>query len=110
MPAADDDGVQRLLRHITLRSASVAFDLVGGALLGQPGVLSRVTQRTALPQQVPALVEGDFQRSQPLLLVGFVDFAMLQFGPQLLLFGNKPVNFGEDVLIFGHTTSLPDYR
>lgn len=110
VPAADDDGVQRLIRHITLRSAPVAFDLVGGALLGQTGVLSCVTQRTALPQQVPALVEGDFQRSQPLLLVGFVDFAMLQFGPQLLLFGNKPVNFGEDVLIFGHTTSLPDYR
>lgn len=78
--------------------------------MGQAGVLSRVTQRTALPQQVPALVERNLQRSQPLLLFGFIDFSSLQFGPELLLFGNEPVNFGEDVLIFGHTTSLPDYR
>ena len=88
----------------------IAFDLVGSAFLGQARVLSRVTQRTALPQQVPTLVEGDFQRSQSLLLFGFVDFPALHFGPELLLLGNEPVNFGEDVLIFGHTTSLPDYR
>lgn len=88
----------------------IAFDLVGSAFLGQARVLSRVTQRTALPQQVPTLVEGDFQRSQSLLLFGFVDFPALHFGAELLLLGNEPVNFGEDVLIFGHTTSLPDYR
>ncbi|CQD17025.1 hypothetical protein BN970_03673 [Mycolicibacterium conceptionense] len=92
------------------RSASIAFDLVGPAFLGQARILSRVTQRAALPQQVPTLVEGDFQRSQSLLLFGFVDFPSLQFGPELLLFGNESVNFGEDVLIFGHTPSLPDYR
>jgi hypothetical protein len=45
-----------------------------------------------------------------LLLFGFVDFPALHFGAELLLLGNEPVNFGEDVLIFGHTTSLPDYR
>lgn len=39
----------------------------------------------------------------------FVYLLALQFRPELLLFGNEPVNFGEDVLIFGHTTSLPDY-
>lgn len=109
--AADDDGVQRPFCHVTPdRSASIAFDLVGPTFLGEARILSRVTQRTALPQQVPTLVEGDFQRSQSLLLFGFIDFPLLQFGPELLLFGNEPVNFGEDVLIFGHTTSLPDYR
>ncbi|BBX29386.1 hypothetical protein GCM10009632_55030 [Mycolicibacterium alvei] len=56
------------------------------------------------------MVEGYFQRSQALLLVCFFDFAVLQFGPELLLFGDEPVNFGEDVLIFGHISSVPDYR
>jgi hypothetical protein len=111
VPAADDDGVQRLFCHVTpVRSASIAFDLVGPAFLRQTRVLSRVTQRATLTQEVPTLVEGDFQRSQTLLLFGFFDFVMLQFRPELLLFGNEPVNFGEDVLICGHTPSVPDYR
>ncbi len=97
-----------LSRSRRCRSAPIAFDLVGSTLLGQAWVLSCVTQRTALAQQVPTLVEGDFQRSQSSLLFGFVDLLVLQLGPQLLLFGNEPVNFGEDVLIFGHMTSLPD--
>lgn len=111
VPAADDDSVQRAFCHvIPVRSALVTFDLVGPTGVGQSGILSGFAERAALPQQVPTLVEGHFQRSQSLLLFGFVYFPALQFRPELLLFGNEPVNFGEDVLIFGHTTSLPDYR
>lgn len=90
-------------------SASVAFDLVGRTHSGLPRVLSGLAQRSALPQQIPALVEGDLQRLQPLALVALLDLPALQSAPQLLLLGDESVNFGEDVLIFGHPASLPDY-
>ncbi len=90
-------------------SASVAFDLVGRTHSGLPRVLPSLPQRPALPQQIPALVEGYLKRLQALALLGLVDLPALQFAPQLLLLGDESVNFGEDVLIFGHLASLPDY-
>jgi hypothetical protein len=35
---------------------------------------------------------------------------MLKLGSQLLLLGDELVHFGEDVFVFGHGSSVPDYR
>jgi hypothetical protein len=109
VPAAHDDGVESVLTHQLTLSASVAFDLVSWAHPGLLRILPCVAQCPALPQQIPALVEGYLQRLQPLTFLGLVDLPALQFGPQLVLLGDESVNFGEDVLVFGHPASLPDY-
>src|SRR6185312_3285384 len=63
----------------------------------------------ALPQQIPALVEGHFQRAQALVLLGCVDVAVLQLGPQFLLLRDQLVDVIENVLVLRHWFSLPDY-
>lgn len=95
MPTADDDDV----RH---RSAKVALDLVGRAHPRLSGIAAGLTQRAALPQQVPALVERHFQRAQSFVFLGFVDLTVLQLGPQLLLLGDQLVHLSENVFIPGH--------
>lgn len=42
------------------------------------------------------------------MLLGLVDLALLQLVSQLFLLGDELVHFGEDVLVFGHLTSVPD--
>jgi hypothetical protein len=91
------------------RSVLVVLDLTGRTNFGFARILSRLTQCTALPQQIPALVERCFQRLQPLVFLGLADLPALQSAAQFLLFGYQSVNFGEDVLVFCHTASLPDY-
>src|ERR1700691_2927784 len=49
--------------------AQVALDLVGGAHRGAAGIAPGLAQGAALPEQVPALVEVDFELPQPLVLV-----------------------------------------
>lgn len=44
------------------------------------------------------------------MFFGFVDLPVLQFRPQVLFFGDELVYLGEDVLVSGHVSSLPDYR
>lgn len=44
------------------------------------------------------------------MFLGSTDLAALQFGPEFLFLGDQSVNFSEDVLVFGHPASLPDYR
>ncbi|KWX24594.1 hypothetical protein AFM11_07895 [Mycolicibacterium wolinskyi] len=92
-----------------IRSVLVALDFIGRADLGLPRVLAGLPQGPALPQQVPALVQRHLQRLQSPMLFVLVDLPTLQFGAKLLLFCDESVNFGEDVLIFSHTASLPDY-
>lgn len=110
MPAADDDGIKPVIGHVQpTRSALVPLDFIGRPYRCLARVLTGVAQGTALPQQIPALVQCDFQRLQPLVFGVLVDFPALQFGAKFLFLGNESVNFGEDVLIFSHTASLPDY-
>ncbi|ABK71575.1 hypothetical protein MSMEG_5665 [Mycolicibacterium smegmatis MC2 155] len=107
MPAADDDGVELRFGHAA--SVLVVLDLAGRTDLGLAGVLSGLAQGAALPQQVPALVERDFEVLQPLVFLVLADLLALELVAQLLLFSDQPVNFGEDVLVFCHTASVPDY-
>lgn len=90
-------------------SVQVALDLVGRPHLGLSWIAAGLAQRPSLPQQVPALVELDLQRAQPPLFLRLVDIALLHPGAQLLLLGDKLVHLIEDVLIFRHASSLPDY-
>jgi hypothetical protein len=55
------------------------------------------------------LVECDFNGPQSLVLLGFIDLTMLQFGPQLLFLGDQLVDLIENVLVLRHGSSLPDY-
>jgi hypothetical protein len=43
------------------------------------------------------------------MLFGLVDVVMLKLRSQLLLLGDELVHFGEDVFVFGHGSSVPDY-
>ena len=101
VPAADDDDVGP--GH---RSAKVALDLTGRAHPRRSGIAAGLPQGPALPQQVPALVERHFQGAQPLMLLGFVDLAVLQLGTQLLLLGDQLVDPSENVLVLGHASRL----
>src|SRR5271156_4955748 len=75
-----------------ISSAQVALDLVGGAHRGVAGIATGLTQGAALPEQVPALVEFDLELPQPLVLLGFVDLAVLQLLSKRLLFGDEFVD------------------
>jgi hypothetical protein len=70
------------------------------------GIGPGVAQGPALAQQIPALIEFHFQGAQPLMLLGFIDLAVLQLGAQLLLLGDKLVYLSENVLVLGHGSRL----
>jgi peptidylprolyl isomerase len=110
VPAADNDNVG--LRHQLSQPklAKVSLDFVGGTHAGLAGIAAGLAQRSALPKQIPALVERNLHRTQPLLLLRLVDLAVLQLGPQLLLLGDQLVDLSENVLVLSHGSSLPDYR
>lgn len=63
------------------------------------GILARLAKRTALPKEVPALIELNLQGAQPLMLFRFVDLVVLQLPSQRLLLGNEAVHFGENVTV-----------
>lgn len=90
------------------RSAEVAFDLVRRPDLGLAGIAAGLAQRPSLPQQIPALVERDLHRAQPLVLLGLVDLTVLKLAAQLLLLGDKLVDLSQNVLVRSHWSSLPD--
>lgn len=71
--------------------------------------MSGLAQCATLAQQIPALVECGLQVLKSLVFLVLTDLFALQLAAQILLFGNQSVNFGEDVLVFCHTVSLPDY-
>lgn len=73
-------------------SVEVTLDLTFGAHLRAVGIATAGTQRTALAEQVPALVELDLDRLQPGVFLGFVDLAVLQFVAQLPLLGDEFVD------------------
>lgn len=97
------------LRRRNANSVEVALDLVRRTHLGFPRVAAGLPKSPALPQQIPALVELNLDGLEPLVLLGLVDLAVLKLGPQVLLLGDQPVDLVENVLVFGHSTSLPDY-
>lgn len=98
------------LRRRNANSVEVALDLVRRTHLGFPRVAAGLSKSPALPQQIPALVELNLDGLEPLVLLGLVDLAVLKLGPQVLLLGDQPVDLVENVLVLGHSTSLPDYR
>lgn len=95
-------------------SVQIAFDFAFGSHTGLIRVLTGLAQGAALAQQIPALVELNFEAAQSAVLLGLVDLAVLQLGAQFLLLGHKFVDLGENVGIFvrvrSHAPSLPDYR
>src|SRR5687767_2575065 len=91
------------------RSVEVALDLVGRTHARRPRIAAGLTKRPALTQQIPALVQLDFERTEPLMLLGLVDLTVLQLGPQLLLLGDQLVHLVENVLVLRHGFSVPDY-
>ena len=101
VPAADDDDIA--FRH---RSAKVALDLIRRTHTRLSGVAAGLAQRSALPQQVPALVECHFDGAQALVLLGFVDLVVLQLVAQVLLLGDQLVDLSKNVLILGHESRL----
>jgi hypothetical protein len=50
-------------------SLLIIFDNIGRAQLGIIGIFADVTQRAALPKQIPALVQLDFHLMQTVLVV-----------------------------------------
>lgn len=97
-------------RRRNANSVEVALDLVRRTHLGFARVAAGLPKSPALPQQIPALVELHLDGLEPTMLLGLVDLAVLKLGPQILLLGDQPVDLVENVLVFGHSTSLPDYR
>ena len=75
-----------------ISSAQVALDLVGGPHRRVAGIATGFAQRPTLPQQVPALVELDLERPQPLVLLGLADLAVLELLSECLLLGDEVVN------------------
>jgi hypothetical protein len=80
-------------------SAKVALDFIARPNPRRSGIAAGLAKGPALPQQVPALVELYFHGAQPLMLLGFVDLAVLQLGAQLLLLGDQLVDLSENVLV-----------
>ena len=89
VPAAHDDRVDVTRRH---RSAQVALDLVGGPHRGLAGIATGLAQGTALPQQVPALIELDLEMAQPRVFLGLADLAVLELVAKRLLLGDELVD------------------
>lgn len=98
------------LRRRKRSSVQVALDLVGRTHLGLPRIAARLPLGPALPQQIPALIELHLDGPEPFVLLGLVDLAVLKLRPEFLLLGHQLVDLVENVLVFGHRTSLPDYR
>lgn len=94
---------------MSLPSVQVTLDLIGRTHLSLVGILTGPAQRTALPEQVPTLVELNFHGAQSLMFLGLVDLAVLHLGPELTLLGNELIDLGENVTVLVHPTSLPDY-
>ncbi len=98
------------LRCRSGNSVEVALDLVGRTHLRCARIAAGLTERSALPQQIPALVEFYLDGLEAFVLLGLVDLAVLELRPEFLLLGDQLVDLVENVLVFGHRTSLPDYR
>jgi hypothetical protein len=111
---ADDYGVEFVLADHGTGSAQITFDFALGTHARLVGILTRFAQRPALPQQIPTLVELHLEATEPAMLLGFVDLAVLKLRPQFLLLGNQLIDSSENVSVFirvcGHPSSLPDYR
>ncbi len=69
----------------------VALDDVRRAQIGVVGVTSRIPKRAALAEQVPGLIERDFERIEPLTVFvgrGACGLAL----PELMLLSNELVD------------------
>jgi FKBP-type peptidyl-prolyl cis-trans isomerase len=71
------------------------------------GITTGLAQRSALPQQVPTLVELGFDRTKSRVLVVSADLAALKLAAQILLLGDQLVDPGQGVVVFCHPSSVP---
>jgi hypothetical protein len=90
-------------------SVQVSLDLVCRPHARLIGILARFAERTALAQEVPALIELNLQGAQPSMFFRFVYLVVLQLLAERLLLGDELVYFGENVTVLVHTPSVPDY-
>src|SRR5205823_7352747 len=77
----------------------VALDHVRVADARRAGITSRLAQRTALAKEIPALIEADLDRFQPVVLVLAQASARAAF-VELLLLRHESLDAVVDLLVF----------
>ena len=88
----------------------VVLNLVHWADHGLVRILSGVLTRPALAQQVPALIEGEFQPLKLIPLLLGSQFAVLDPRPQFVLLVDEGSHLVEDLLFVHDTISLILWR
>src|SRR5262245_58278129 len=83
----------------------VALDDLGVADMGRFGVLSGLSQRAPLPEQVPALVEADLELLQPVVLVR-VQPTLADAVVELVLLGDELLDLLVDLCVV-HLVRMP---
>src|SRR5690348_16735988 len=100
----------RVLFAFTPRLLQVALDGAGVAHVRVVGVAARVAQRAALAEQIPAAVQLDLHRAQP-LLVGLerlrVEVVGLLALAQVVLLGDEALDPVRDALVAHGRILLP---
>ena len=75
--------------------------------MGLTGVAAGLPQGTALPQEVPALIELDLKRVQARMFLVSTDLAPLQAAAQFPLLVNEFADAGQGVFVRCHGSSVP---
>ena len=111
MTAADDDYIEigGSHRHALIE---VTLDLFGGTHGGFMRVTAGFAQGSALSEQVPALIEFNFEAAQALLFLVGRDLTLLYLRPQRLFLGDQVTDMCQGVAVrgfasVGHHLSLP---
>ena len=83
----------------------VALDDFRVAHVSRIGILARLAKRAPLPKEIPALVEADLDRLEPVVLVR-VQAALANACEKVLLFGDELLNAVVDLWVV-HAVSMP---
>src|SRR5262245_47757880 len=83
----------------------VALDDLGGADVSRFRVLARLAKRTPLPEEVPALVEADLDRLEPVVLVR-VEPTLADAVVEVVLLGDELLDLLMDLCVI-HAVSMP---